>query len=149
MVKAPFVIKLALLEPEVLPKRIALEALPRAPLAADGAAAPTIKVPALIVVTPLYVFTAVKVREPEPDLVTAFAPEMTCPTVIFPRPVNVTDPFHAEVIEVKLNPQLVPEVAFSKIAPLDVTVNPRPAALSVNPEYLRVPPSIIRFVLSK
>ena len=95
IVNAPFVIKLALLEPEVLPKRTALEALPRAPLAADGALAPAIKVPALIVVRPLYVFAAVKVRVPEPDLVTAFAPEMTCPTVIFPRPVNVTDPFQA------------------------------------------------------
>ena len=52
IVNAPLVIKLALLEPEVLPKRTALEALPRAPLAPDGAAAPTIKVPALMVVTP-------------------------------------------------------------------------------------------------
>ena len=95
MVNAPFVIKLALLEPEVLPKRTALEALPKAPLEPDGAAAPTIKVPSLMVVSPLYVFAPDKVSVPEPDLVTAFAPEMTCPTVIFPRPVNVTDPFQA------------------------------------------------------
>ena len=55
----------------------------------------TDKIPALTVVPALYVFAPDKVSVPEPDLVTAFAPEMTCPTVIFPRPVNVTDPFHA------------------------------------------------------
>ena len=53
IVNAPFAIKLALLEPDVLPNRTALEALPRAPLEADGALDPIINVPALIVVTPL------------------------------------------------------------------------------------------------
>jgi hypothetical protein len=37
----------------------------------------TDKVPPLILVTPVYVFAPVKVRVPEPDLVTALAPEMT------------------------------------------------------------------------
>ena len=53
IVNAPLAIKLALLEPEVFPKRTALEALPRAPLEPDGAAAPTIKAPSLMVVMPV------------------------------------------------------------------------------------------------
>ena len=52
IVNAPLVIKLALLEPDVLPKRTALDALPKGPLEPDGAAAPTIKVPSLMVVVP-------------------------------------------------------------------------------------------------
>ena len=76
MVNAPFVIKLALLEPEVLPKRTALEALPKAPLEPDGAAAPTIKVPSLMVVVPPKVLAPDSTTEPAPDLVSAPAPEI-------------------------------------------------------------------------
>jgi hypothetical protein len=44
---------------------------------------------------------------------------------------------------------LVPDVAFSKVPPLAVTVKPRSIALSFNPEYLSVPPSMTMLVLSK
>ena len=47
------VTKLALLDPDVLPNKTALEALPNAPFAADGALAPKIKVPSLMVVMPV------------------------------------------------------------------------------------------------
>ena len=53
------------------------------------------KIPPEIVVLPEYVFAPDKVNVPEPDLLTAIAPEMTCPTVILPTPVNVTGPFQA------------------------------------------------------
>ena len=53
IVNAPLVNRLALLEPDVLPNKMALEALPNAPFAADGALAPTINVPSLIVVVPV------------------------------------------------------------------------------------------------
>ena len=53
IIYAPLVSKLALLEPVVLPNNTALVALPSAPELPEGAAAPSISVPASTVVVPV------------------------------------------------------------------------------------------------
>src|SRR5882724_1870860 len=56
------------------PKTIALDALPKAPTAPDGLLVPAINVPALMVVTPLYIFVAASSIVPTPALMKLEAP---------------------------------------------------------------------------